>query len=36
MGFQIEKGNGEVDGVPVTVNYDGKGQDRVLFVKELR
>ncbi|MBD0380937.1 GNAT family N-acetyltransferase [Paenibacillus sedimenti] len=36
MGFQIEKGTGEVDGVPVTVNYDGKGQDRVLFIKELQ
>ncbi|CAG7648339.1 putative protein YqjY [Paenibacillus solanacearum] len=35
MGFQIEKGTGEVDGVPVTMNYDGIGQDRVLFVKEL-
>ncbi|WP_134686060.1 GNAT family N-acetyltransferase [Brevibacillus migulae] len=35
MGFQIEEGNGEVDGVPVTRNYDGKGQDRVLFAKEL-
>jgi len=35
MGFQIEKGTGEVDGVPVTMNYDGIRQDRVLFVKEL-
>jgi len=35
MGFQMEKGNSQVDGVPVTVNYDGKGQDRVLFVKML-
>lgn len=35
MGFQIEKGTGEVDGVQVTVNYDGKGQDRVLFIKDL-
>jgi predicted GNAT superfamily acetyltransferase len=35
MGFKIEKGNGEVDGVPVTINYAGKGQDRVLFVKEI-
>lgn len=35
MGFQIEKSTDEVDGVQVTVNYDGKGQDRVLFIKEL-
>lgn len=35
MGFQIEKGTGEIDGVLVSVNYDGKGQDRVLFVKQL-
>ncbi|MBE3569830.1 MAG: GNAT family N-acetyltransferase [Bacillales bacterium] len=36
MGFRIVKGTSEVDGVPVTVDYDGIGQDRVLFVKELR
>jgi ribosomal protein S18 acetylase RimI-like enzyme len=35
MGFQIVKGTSEVDSVPVTVDYDGKGQDRVLFVKKL-
>jgi len=35
IGFQIEKGTGEVDGVPVTMIYDGIRQDRVLFVKEL-
>ncbi len=35
MGFRIEQGNGEVDGVPVTVNYDGRGQSRVLFVRTL-
>ncbi|KKM10700.1 hypothetical protein SY88_13335 [Clostridiales bacterium PH28_bin88] len=35
MGFQIEKGDGNVEGIPVTVNYDGLGQDRVLFVKTL-
>lgn len=35
MGFKIEKGTGEVDGVQVTVDYDGIGQDRVLFAKEL-
>ena len=36
MGFHIDKGTSEVDGVPVTVNYDGQGQDRVLFIKELQ
>ena len=36
MGFQMEKATVEVDGVQVSVNYDGIGQDRVLFVKELR
>ncbi|WP_248923910.1 GNAT family N-acetyltransferase [Paenibacillus hamazuiensis] len=35
MGFRIEKGTGMVDDIPVTINYDGIGQDRVLFVKEL-
>ncbi|USG68317.1 GNAT family N-acetyltransferase [Brevibacillus ruminantium] len=35
MGFQVEMGDGEVDGVPVTTNYDGKGHDRVLFLKHL-
>ena len=36
MGFEIEKGNREVEGVSVFVDYDGKGNDRVLFVKKLR
>lgn len=36
MGFQMEKATVEVDSVQVSVNYDGVGQDRVLFVKELR
>lgn len=36
MGFEIEKGNREVEGVSVVVDYDGKGNDRVLFVKMLR
>ncbi|WP_130859497.1 GNAT family N-acetyltransferase [Gracilibacillus phocaeensis] len=35
MGFAIEQGNKIVDGIPVHANYDGAGQDRVLFVKEL-
>ncbi|WP_078551964.1 GNAT family N-acetyltransferase [Bacillus alkalicellulosilyticus] len=36
MGFDIEKGDKEVDGVSVFSNYDGPNQDRVLFVKSLK
>jgi ribosomal protein S18 acetylase RimI-like enzyme len=35
MGFAIEPGDREVDGVPVAAGYDGEGQDRVRFVKHL-
>ena len=35
MGFQIEKSDHERDGVAFTADYDGPGQDRVLFVKAL-
>jgi L-amino acid N-acyltransferase YncA len=35
MGFKIEQGTKEADGVSVHENYDGRDQDRVLFVKEL-
>jgi predicted GNAT superfamily acetyltransferase len=35
MGFEIETGNGEEDGISVTREYDGKDGDRVLFVKSL-
>ena len=35
MGFQIEKANGQWNGVPCTLDYDGSGQSRVLFVKAL-
>lgn len=35
MGFDIEQGDKTVDGIPVKADYDGPGQDRVLFVKEL-
>ncbi|SPU20983.1 acetyltransferase [Niallia circulans] len=31
----IEQGDKTVDGISVNANYDGPGQDRVLFVKEL-
>ncbi|MGP4041004.1 GNAT family N-acetyltransferase [Gracilibacillus sp. D59] len=33
MGFSIENGDKEVDGVSVFSNYDGKHHDRVLFTK---
>jgi hypothetical protein len=32
MGFEIIAGDHEVDGVPVTTDYDGPGLDRVAFV----
>jgi len=35
MGFRIEKGSNEIGGTQFTADYDGKGQDRVLFAKEL-
>lgn len=35
MGFEIEPGDEEPDGVPVHSNYDGSGAARVLFVKRL-
>jgi ribosomal protein S18 acetylase RimI-like enzyme len=35
MGFQVEPGDAEVDGVPVASDYDGSGKDRVRFIKRL-
>jgi ribosomal protein S18 acetylase RimI-like enzyme len=35
LGFGIEPGDREVNGVPVATGYDGEGQDRVRFVKHL-
>lgn len=35
MGFGIESGDTEVDGIPVTSGYDGDSRDRVRFVKHL-
>lgn len=35
MGFDVEPGDGEIDGVAVATNYDGRGHDRVRFVKRL-
>ncbi|WP_152657975.1 GNAT family N-acetyltransferase [Oceanobacillus sp. CFH 90083] len=35
LGFIIEQGDETIDGVSVKANYDGFGNDRVLFKKEL-
>jgi predicted GNAT superfamily acetyltransferase len=35
MGFDIEPGDRQVAGIPVTSGYDGIGNDRVRFVKHL-
>lgn len=35
MGFEMEKGDKEIDGVPVVTQYDGREKDRVLFVRSL-
>ncbi|GAE35743.1 GNAT family N-acetyltransferase [Halalkalibacter akibai] len=35
MGFSIEDGDSEVNGIAVSKDYDGPGQDRVLFVINL-
>lgn len=36
MGFQLEPGDAAVDGIPVFTGYDGRGGDRVRFVRSLR
>jgi GNAT superfamily N-acetyltransferase len=35
MGFQLEPGDAEVDGIPVSSGYDGRGGDRVRFTRSL-
>lgn len=35
MGFAIESGDTEIDGIPATANYDGRGGDRVRFIYRL-
>ncbi|WP_103108621.1 GNAT family N-acetyltransferase [Brevibacillus reuszeri] len=35
MGFEVEAGDKVADGVWVTTNYDGRGNDRVQFVKRI-
>jgi GNAT superfamily N-acetyltransferase len=36
IGFEVLPGDGEVDGIPVTLHHGGEGQHRVLFRKRLR
>lgn len=36
MGFQIEKGDSIVDWIPVNIDYDGPGEDRVLFTRKIK
>ncbi|WP_221568909.1 GNAT family N-acetyltransferase [Alkalihalobacillus sp. TS-13] len=36
MGFEIKDGDKEIDGISVFSDYDGQGQDRVLFVKHMK
>ena len=35
LGFDVEPGDREVDGLQVTTGYDGEGNDRVRFVTRL-
>ncbi|MFJ7730873.1 GNAT family N-acetyltransferase [Lysinibacillus sp. NPDC097231] len=35
MGFEIEDGDRNVEGLSINTDYDGQNQDRVLFVKKL-
>jgi GNAT superfamily N-acetyltransferase len=35
MGFSLLDSEAKVDGVPVAVSYDGEGEDRVIFTKDL-
>ena len=35
MGFQLEAGNGEIDGVPVTLDYNRMGDHKVLFKRRV-
>ncbi len=35
MGFNLAPGDSEIDGLPVHTDYDGRGDSRVVFVKEI-
>jgi GNAT superfamily N-acetyltransferase len=36
MGFRLEPGDAQVDGIPFSPGYDGHGGDRVRFIRSLR
>lgn len=36
MGFRLEPGDAQVDGIPFSSGYDGHGGDRVRFIRSLR
>ncbi|MFG6149234.1 GNAT family N-acetyltransferase [Halobacillus sp. B23F22_1] len=36
IGFNFDHGDKVINGVPVVTNYDGKGQERVLFIKHVK
>lgn len=36
MGFRMEDGDSEIDGLPIHTNYDGRGGSRVLFVTSIK
>jgi GNAT superfamily N-acetyltransferase len=35
LGFQMEEGDTHVEGIPAHTNYDGRGNDRVVFYKDI-
>lgn len=35
MGFELERGNGEIDGIPVTLDYNRAGDHKVLFKRRM-
>jgi len=35
MGFKIDEGDSQVDGISINTDYDGPGKDRVRFSREL-
>ena len=35
LGFQLEPGDAQVDGIPVSSGYDGRGSDRVRLIRSL-
>ncbi|MBW4529911.1 MAG: hypothetical protein KME02_04385 [Aphanothece saxicola GSE-SYN-MK-01-06B] len=35
IGFSLLDSDDKVDGLPVAMGYDGEGEDRVIFIKDL-